>query len=708
LIKTDHSSVIDRLIRFFTLDSPRLLARYGMLIVFLVALGDISGQAPSICKKAQDIYSTISEYHIAPKPVDDTLSSIIFSKFIEFLDPNKLLFTKDDLKYLSKYELQFDDVIEGRSCEIIDEIANFYISKSDALRSKVMSITANDIQIQTIDTLHFGHEQFSDANELESMWKKMFKMKVLLQIADEETGIKQNEITKEIVQHKLENIIAAELCIIEDKYNIDNTAERKKVIFRDLLRAVTESMDPHTAFMTMDEKVSFLESLQTETLTFGFALVANLKGEYEISNIIPGGPAWGSNLIEEQDQFIGIKDTKGTTIRANCTNISTISEHLQSNEVREVIFIIKNKLGKKMEVPLSKDFQTVDENIIQSFVLQGEQKLGYIQLPSFYSSSDTYSDIPNGCADDIARELIRLQQENIDGLILDLRFNGGGAILEAIRMTGMFINYGPVAIAEYRDEEPQTLKDMERGIGYRGPLTILVNSFSASASELFVGALQDYNRAIVVGTPTHGKGSIQTIMPSNAYELTEESMADDISPDFLKTTIGKYYRINGAGVQGVGIVPDIVIPDLFDLEIFRERSNKTALPYSTINKKTYYKPLKKLPIEQLQANSEIRISENTNYRKIDEVRQELFANQTHPYFILELENIRKLQDESEFDVESETVNLYKISLPTHKQKLLQQDQYQLNQSKIVQEALLQDLQLLEAYHITSELITITK
>ena len=241
-----------------------------------------------------------------------------------------------------------------------------------------------------------------------------------------------------------------------------------------------------------------------------------------------------------------------------------------------------------------------DEDKVKGFILRGAQTVGYISLPAFYEDWEDSRGV-KGCANDVATEVIKLKKENISGLILDLRYNGGGSVQEAVELAGIFIDAGPVAQIKTRDAKVITLKDVNRGTVYDGPLLLLVNGSSASASEMVAGTLQDYNRALIVGSPTYGKATAQVVLPMDtAIDLNTYNGKAQAS-SYIKMTIEKLYRITGNTAQRTGVQPDVTLPDPPDALTQREADEKFALPAITIEANKYYKPLAPLPIAAAQA-----------------------------------------------------------------------------------------------------------
>jgi carboxyl-terminal processing protease len=291
----------------------------------------------------------------------------------------------------------------------------------------------------------------------------------------------------------------------------------------------------------------------------------------------------------------------------NDTDEDDLDELLNGDNMDDVVITVKSKGGETKTVLLHKEKQIDEESIVKSYLLKGKAINGYINLPGFYSREDEDEEEANfnGCANDVSKEILKLQKEGISGLILDLRNNGGGSMWEAMQLAGIFIDIGPVAAVKDNKQQVSFLKDPNRGTIYDGPMIVLINGASASASEFLSAALQDYNRAVIVGDASYGKGTAQNVLP-----LTTGS-----KQEFVKVTEAKFYRVNGGTAQWNGVIPDIELPGLYSGDKFKEKENESALKPDQC-KPGYYRALAPLPITELAAKSKARISQNPYYTHI--------------------------------------------------------------------------------------------
>ena len=369
----------------------------------------------------------------------------------------------------------------------------------------------------------------------------------------------------------------------------------------------------------------------------------------------------------------------------------------------EVQFKIKKLDGKTIEIPLTKEMIRADENIIKSFILKGEKSIGYISLPSFYTEFEGQNQL--GCANDIAKAIIKMQKEHIDGLIIDLRDNGGGSLKEAIELSGIFIDFGPLSIMENKDKLLTTIKDFNRGSIYNAPLLIMVNGLSASASELFSATMQDYNRGIIVGATTFGKSTGQDIIPLvediNKKKLTKNELG------YVKITPSIFYQLNGVSYQKKGVVPDITLPFFPSENDFSESDYNSALTTDSIYKKIYMPKIEKLPYSELRTKSKNRIANDSIFTKIIEVKDEIENNENDSLVItLSIQGYIKFKNEDNLtentileEIDKRITSTYEIHEIVYDNNVLKMDNYTKEINHIAIEQLKKDIYLEESYKI---------
>jgi carboxyl-terminal processing protease len=577
--------------------------------------GGVTKDVP-VAAQAYMIVTTAERYHYAPKPVNDSFSAVVYKSFLHMLDPYGTLFTDETIAKLDGFKFSLDDQIKQRKTTFLDSATALYLRQLHVADSLVRTLKYEEINCAAADTLWLGGDDvYGRQSNLHKKWEQWITYMILWSYhtnKDSTDTIRQP--SQKATRNYFNKAIARETC--RSKLKMNPPGGIKGSTGSRYLKAIALAFDPHTQYLSFADKEQFETDLSKESGSFGIRLNFNIIGEVEIVEVLPGGPAWYSNKINEGDVVLDVKKSDGTTIDMRCATLSDVHGFLSTIGDKPADFTIRKKSGKTINVALEKELLDVEENTIRSYVLKGKSSVGYIYLPSFYADF-TYDDyFSKGCANDLAKELIILKNASIDGLILDVRSNGGGSMQEAIRMAGVFIDNGALCITHFRGKDPETIKDNARGTIYNGPLVVLVNSFSASASELLVGVLQDYNRALIVGSTTFGKSTIQNVLPVNAGDFDSLSHYKGEPPGFLKLTTGSFYRVTGASHQKTGIVPDIELPVLSEITQDREASYDNALEFVNVNKKTYYYPVDPLPVRKLQNLCDTRLKGNAGFRYI--------------------------------------------------------------------------------------------
>jgi carboxyl-terminal processing protease len=584
-----------------------------ILVCLAFPFGGMAKEA-SIGAQAYMIVRTAEKYHYAPKPVNDRFSEEVYKSFFHMLDPYGIVFTDESIRKLDGFKTALDDQILQQKTTFLDSATSLYVQQLHAADSLLQKLKNSEIDrpidLSVNDTLWLGGDAvYAKQCLLPKKTEQWIKYLVLwsFQTGSEPSNEWGPPAEKET--HKiLDDVFTRETCRIRSK--MDPPGGIKGFTGLQYLKAISNAFDPHTEYLSCAENKLFEDHLLKESGSFGMRIDFNAIGEAEIVEMLPGGPSWRSNKINEGDVILDIKNHDGASIDLRCATLSDVHSFLSSIGNNKAGFTIRKKSGKIIEVPLKKEILDAEDNTVRSYILKGNVSIGYLYLPSFYIDFTYANYFSKGCANDLAKELIKLKNSSIDGLLLDVRSNGGGSLNEAIRAAGEFIDFGALCITHFRGKDPETVKDNARGTIYSGPLVVLANSSSASASELLLGVLHDYRRAVIVGSRTYGKSTIQEDLPVDACDFDSLSHYKGDPPGYLTLTIGSYYRVNGTNHQKVGITPDIELPELFRNAQDREALYDNALEFGTINKKTYYYPLDSLPVKKLKRLSDARLKNN--------------------------------------------------------------------------------------------------
>jgi len=581
--------------------------RKGLMIgINIILTGTLTAQSTD--QKANEawlISRMVEKFHVAPRPLDKEMSAILFSRMLEALDEQRIIFTTTDVKQLSAYRLMLDDEILNKRSGFLTLLAGLYKQRLMLADSLVDGLAAKPFNFSIHETLTVAEDSSypADRQAMRSKIYKLLKYSVGYTLADDQ--LKTGGLTpkaKDSLEILLRKKAVARMRrsirrALQSPLGIDNIVG---IIY---CQELASCYDPHTAYFPPDEKAAFESELGNKPLSFGLTLAEDENGNPVIGRLQAGGPAFQSGNLHEGDKILSARWDDKEAIDVSGASLEETDRILAAEGGARLMLTVKKPDGTTREVSLQKQRLAVseaDEDKVKGFILKGTQTVGYISLPAFYSDWEDSRGI-NGCANDVAKEILKLKKENITGLILDLRYNGGGSIREAVELAGIFIDAGPVAQIKTREAKVITLKDVNRGTVYDGPLLLMVNGSSASASEMVAGTLQDYNRALIVGSPTYGKATAQEVLPMDTTIDLNTYNGQAQASSYLKVTISKLYRITGNTAQRNGVQPDVILPDPPDALAQREADEKFALPAITIDANKYYKPLAPLPIAAEQA-----------------------------------------------------------------------------------------------------------
>ncbi len=682
------------------------------ILVVFVLVPSVAQTTRGIKDEASHILHLINKYHPQPKKTDDSLSNYVFKNFIEEINTDGLLFLPSELDELSKYQFQIDDELIGSSWEFIPAVqAQFKISVNrlitllEAYKSKPIDFSAKDSYYS-----HNGNKtiELKTEKDLENQVRLWFKYLVLEEMItkaiDEEKDIKFLKKNESDIRIKIAD---EEINYLKEALNdADN-----EFIKENFLHVFTSYFDPHTSYFSLERKETFEDMLSSEDLRFGITLSTDEDQRVIIEKLEPGGAAWKSNQLNSGDRLLKLKWEGELAIDVSELSIKEIHKIISRNDKMELTFIVKKVNGSIKTIKLRKEIVSETVDIVKSYLLNGEKKIGYITLPDFYTGWALSSQ--KGCANDVAKEVLKLQKENIEGIILDVRNNGGGSLLEAMNLAGIFISEGPLCIVSDIGTKPFTLKDENRGTIYNGPLILMINGQSASASELLAASLQDYNRALIVGQTTYGKSTGQVVLPNDSAVnfLNKDSDQWLNSTSFLKITTSRIYRITGKSAQQKGIQPDVVLPDIYKGFYHKEKDYPTSLKNDSIIKKTYYTPLKAYPSARLQEASDHRMQSDTIFATICATRDSIltFVEKQKNGIDLHLEKMieREKTKQQLIDRLSQKVtdnSTYSVANNAYEKQIIDVDDYLKEQNRQILNDLWGDPTLIETYKIMIDLI----
>src|SRR5215203_3612854 len=635
----------------YMLDMKRLPILIVMVIagVFLAfnTMGTTNTKIPpsKYEKILQIVGEILAQGHYSPKDINDEFSKKVFYKYFEELDPDKNIFMQSDIASLDKYSTKVDDEIKGAPVQFFLEASKIFnkrAEESSAIYKEILStpfdFTANESIVTDSKKISFVSSQ-ADRRE---QWRKRLKYLTLqrfvdLQEARESNKGKEGFITKTDAELEKE---------ARDKVRIamDRIFERYRLKFNDddkfsvYVNTITSMMDPYTEFFPPVDKRYFDEQLSGSFYGIGAQLTYD-EGNIKIASVLPGGPAQKSDQIEVGDIVVKVAQGKETPVELTGYDVTDAVKIIRGQKGTIVNLTLRKKDGTLKMVSLTRDKIVQDESYVRSAVInQGTSKVGYIFLPEFYANFDDPND-PHRSSLDVTAEVKKLKEEKVDGIVIDLRNNGGGSLYDVIQIAGLFIDQGPIVQVKDREGQPQVMRDKDGGVLYDGPLAVMVNEFSASASEIFAAAIQDYGRGVVIGSSsTYGKGTVQRSIGLDP----ENFLSNNSELGSLKLTLQKFYRINGGSTQLKGVVPDIVIPDKYEYLKFREKDNTNALPWDEISQAQYKKWEGGYDLQTIKSLSNARIANNPIFQAIKKNTQWL-SEQNDKEYSLQIDKFKKDQ-----------------------------------------------------------------
>jgi carboxyl-terminal processing protease len=572
----------------------------GLILLALIAFAGIfvafkkgSPFTDKTSTQKQQLLSSVTEMlerqHYSPKKIDDNFSKTLFLKYLNELDYDKTLFTQEDLKALKKFETKLDDEMHGSNLEFLPALNPIYDKRVNQAITLYKDILSKPFKFDVDENITIDSEKqpfAKDEKEKNDRFRKKLKFLTLerfveLQEAREKAVVDsiKNKTDVELEKEAREKVHKA----MDRYFNRIKTKFNEEERFNTYINAIANTMDPHTDYFPPVEKRAFDESMSNRFFGIG-AQLGEQDGTVKIVNIMAGGPAWKQGELMANDVILKVAQGAGEPVDIAGYEVTDAVKLIRGTKGTEVRLTVKKEDGTIKTIAIIRDEIKQDESAVRSAVVnEGGNKIGYIYLPDFYAN---FEDADGArCSDDVAAELEKLKKENVKGIVIDLRFNGGGSLQEVVNMVGLFIPSGPVVQVKDKEGRSLPLYDRNPAVQYDGPLVVMVNEGSASASEIFAAAIQDYKRGLVIGsTSTFGKGTVQrNLIVGNQLDYFNT----DKQNGALKLTLQKFYRINGGSTQLKGVVPDVIIPDQYEHLKIREKHMTNALPWDEIAKANY-------------------------------------------------------------------------------------------------------------------------
>ena len=687
------------------------------LLSILVAFASCSFTSKSFDDPDKDkllmqlITYLLEQGHFEPKDINDDFSEGVYTSFLTQVDPFKNYFYQSDIDEFERFKTQLDDQILKYDLSFFDLVYErllIRIEASKKLHSKVLE-QPFDFEIEEVYSTDYENSSYANSNsELLDKWRKQLKFYTISNYHD--LIELENKLKEEDTAYVSKSLATLES---EARASILKTMSENASVYDDLRRddwmsmyinAIAEEFDPHTFYFAPNDKDTFDAQMSGKYEGIGARLQKRMD-EIFITELISGGSAWRQNKLEVGDVIMKVRQEDETeAVNVVGMRLSDAVKLIKGPKGTNVILTLKKVDGTIEDLNIPRDEIELEETYAKSTIVKKEgSTFGVINLPKFYIDFEDYNS--RNAAGDVKKEIERLKAEGMEGLVLDLRNNGGGSLKTVVEMGGLFIDEGPIVQVRSTGEDKEVLKDTDRGIEWAGPLVILVNELSASASEILAAAMQDYKRAIVIGSKqTYGKGTVQNIVDLN--RMIRSNTNGDMGA--FKFTTQKYYRINGGSTQLEGVKSDVVVPDRYSYIDIGEKDQDNPLAWDEIAPANYNVWESTFDYKTTIQNSKDRMSNSDEIKLIDDNARWIKTIRDETSFQLNFEkysqNLEMKESESKrFDVLSDyQTDLTFESLPYELPIMEQDSVFKINRTRW-HENLSKDIYMEEAVNVLRDL-----
>ena len=617
-------------------------AAVSLVIYFEVSNTKFSSDEPNKDKLLVDLVSyVLDKLHYDPKIINDDFSINVYEDFIDAVDSQKRFLLKSDIELFSQYRLLIDDQIKSSDITFFNIVYETLERRMDEVESfyKEVLFTPFNFNIDEDINLDYENQGYVDGiEELKKLWRKRLKLSALDGFASKKEINIEDDKTKTDSEIEIESRKSIN-DNLKDFFQFNSELERKDW-FSIYLNSIVTQYDPHTTYLAPEAKEVFDQNISGKFQGIGARLFKRNQ-QVEISEVIIGGPVWRDNLLNVGDIIIAVAQSREEEPQEiSLMKLSDATDLIKGEKGTNVYLTVKRVDGGIEQVEITRDIVELEETYAKSSIINDDTNTyGLINLPRFYVDFDDYGE--RNAASDIKKEIISLKNKGIDGLILDLRNNGGGSLKTVVDITGFFIEKGPVVQVKSIGGRKEILRDNDSSILWDGPLVIMVNEFSASASEILAAALQDYNRAVILGSKqTYGKGTVQNIIDLN--NVISGNTYGDLGS--LKITTDMFYRVNGGSTQLEGVKSDLVFPNRYSYVDIGEKDLDNPLNWNKIDPARYDNSSKIFNYSQAVEKSKKRISENEYFSLIDQHAKLVKSNQDNKIISLDYKSYKEEQE----------------------------------------------------------------
>lgn len=575
----------------------------------------------------QILMQSLNNLHYSPLALNDDFSEKMFKLYLQRLDYNKKFLLQSDVDELKKMNHSIDDDIKNGKFTFFDKSYDIITKRVEEAQAYYKDILAKPFDFSKDEDLQLDEEKLEFAKNqdaLKEAWRKSLKYQTLAKVAEMMDAQDKAKEKSDTVKIKSKEELEAEARKKVLKSNDDYFKRIREFDRNDRLAVYFNSLtgiyDPHTEFFPPKDKANFDISMSGQLEGIG-AQLQEKDGYTKVSSIVPGSASWKQGQLKAGDVILKVGQGSAEPVDITDMRLDDVVQLVRGKKGTEVRLTVKKPDASIVVIPLIRDIVVLEESYAQSVILKGKKNVGYIKLPSFYA--DFNGNGGRSCSKDVRAELEKLKAEKVDGVILDLRYNGGGSLQDVVEMAGLFIDKGPIVQVKQKQGAAQVLEDTDPGIVYNGPLIVMVNSNSASASEIMAAAIQDYKRGVIVGTSpsSFGKGTVQRFYDLDNYLPAQYNSIKPLGQ--VKITTQKFYRVNGGATQLKGVIPDIVLPDPYYLLDQGEKEQDYPMAWDEIAPAKYVAWNPAYSVAQLKTNSEARVKANPSFEVLSDAAKRL-------------------------------------------------------------------------------------
>jgi carboxyl-terminal processing protease len=696
---------------------------YKILLVVLTLSLALVGFSLFPSKKASDpekdkllielLTFVIEKGHYSPAAIDDNFSKGVYKDYLNALDPSKRFFLQSDIDEFARYEMQIDDQILNKDLSFFDLTYTRLMQRMEESKSYYKEALAKPFDYKAEETFNADYEKIpycKSTKELKERWRLQVKLSALSTLVEKQkleedkkknTDTSKNEAPKAFEQMEKESREST-LNSLNDNFNFIKDLDRNDW-FSIYINAISSRFDPHTTYFAPNEKERFDLSMSGKLEGIGARL--QKKNDFtEVSELISGGPAWRGKQLESGDVILKVAQANGEPVDVVGMRLDDVVKKIKGPKGTEVRLTVKKQDGTIKVITIIRDEVEIEETYVKSSVVEKDgYKYGIIYLPKFYIDFEDQNSRDAG--KDVAIEVERLKNEGVQGIVMDVRDNGGGSLKTVVDIAGLFIEQGPIVQIKSAAGKKEVLYDRDAKVQWDGPLVVMINEFSASASEILAAAIQDYKRGVVIGSKqSYGKGTVQNVIDLNQF--VRGSTYGDLGA--LKTTTQKFYRINGGSTQLEGVKSDIAIPDKYAYLKMGERDIENAMPWDKIDPANYNIWDKQNNFDLAIKKSKARMQANTQLQLIDDNAKWLDERNKENVYNLNIDKFKAEQKAlEEKNKKYKPIADYKNdfifnSLP-YELEAMQKDNVLKEKRERWHESLSKDIYIEEAIHILNDL-----